>query len=145
MDCAAAMMAVEQACAGLMVRAGLDMTVHRACCPRWSKHHHAASRPLPQRPDTRAAGEATLLEFRNAPRPYEACQYILLRSADAQAQFQAVLALRAAALREWETLQSEQHAALLQFLVQQVRCWAGVRMPCGSRAVPRRRALATLD
>ena len=44
--------------------------------------------PALQHPDTRAAAERTLLEFRNASRPYEACEFILQNSTDLQGQFQ---------------------------------------------------------
>ena len=48
--------------------------------------------------------EKTLQDFRSSAKPYDVCKYILENSKDEAAQFQAVLALRDASIREWDTL-----------------------------------------
>jgi hypothetical protein len=57
-----------------------------------------------QDPSQRTGAEKTLQDFRSSAKPYEVCKYILENSKDEAAQFQAVLALRDASIREWDTL-----------------------------------------
>lgn len=60
---------------------------------------------------------ATLNSFRSLTNPYEACQYIINHSSIKGAQFQALLTLRAAALREWPQLNQETKSELLKLTI----------------------------
>lgn len=76
-------------------------------------------------PHTHAAGESTLLAFMNSNGAVPACKFILENSNMAHAQFQAVTALREAALREWPLLTPAERLALREYILQQVvRCIA---------------------
>ena len=69
-------------------------------------------------PSTRAQAEEVLKQFRGAAQPYEACRYLIEHSNDPSAQFQAVLALRDAALREWTSvLDASSRRDLLRYLM----------------------------
>lgn len=68
-------------------------------------------------PATHAEAERTLQQFRASPSPYQACQHILEHAADPSAKFQAILALRDAALREWTGLPPQMRTDLLRFLL----------------------------
>jgi hypothetical protein len=72
---------------------------------------------LQQNPATHAEAESTLHQFRASPSPYAACQHILEHATDPAAKFQAILALRDAALREWTGLPPQMRNDLLRFLL----------------------------
>ena len=67
-----------------------------------------------------ASASTTLQEFRTSSQPYEACKYIIEHSSEAAAQFQALLTIRDACLREWDSvLTSESRVSLLQYAIRQ--------------------------
>lgn len=78
----------------------------------------AASLAL-ENPSTRSQAEAQLLEFRSRPLPFAACQHVLLHSTIPAAQFQALLALRHAALLGWPRLDTGIRLDLVRFLLDQ--------------------------
>lgn len=65
-----------------------------------------------------AAAEATLLDFRRSPHPYQACQFILEQSHMANARFQAAAAIQEAALREWGFLSVNEKNGLRMYCLQ---------------------------
>lgn len=90
-------------------------------------------------PSTQAQAEEVLQQFRSAPRPYETCRHILEHSTDAGAQFQAILALKDAALREWTTaLDPSMRRDLLRYLLHA----AVVRFAGGERRLVRTQSAA---
>ncbi len=81
--------------------------VEQACAELQDLHRHAAA-------------EATLLAFRNSKDALSACRHILEHSSVDAARFQAAVALREAALREWPLLAVADRAGLRTFLLQQI-------------------------
>ena len=118
MDLPTVLTVVESACREFAVsvvgcRAG-GRQQHRSSQPSHTPPLH----PPPQNPATHAQAERTLQEFRGSPQPYEACRYILSAATDPSAKFQAVHALRDAALREWATQPPPMLQDLLRFLLE---------------------------
>lgn len=78
--------------------------------------------------------ERYLLEFQASAEPLPACQHILEHSASDAARFQAALALKRAALREWPLLAPEHRAALRAYLLHHVFKCAGCSLSGSSRS-----------
>lgn len=92
-----------------------------------------------ENPHTRNEAERALLEFRGSKAPFPACQHILLHTSVPGAAFQAVLALREAALRFWLELDAGSRRAIVQCLLEQSLARAAerpglVRVQCAAAA-----------
>ena len=64
-----------------------------------------------------AQANATLSSFRQSPRPFDVCKYAIDHGEPA-VQFQAVTAMRDAAMREWEGLTVEERLGLVEWLLE---------------------------
>ena len=81
-----------------------------------------------QDPEGHKDAERFLLEFQASASPMPACQHILDHSHSDAARFQAALALKRAALRDWPLLPPEHRAALRAFLMHHLfKCALGGR------------------
>lgn len=92
-----------------------------------------------ENPHTRNEAERALLEFRGSKAPFPACQHILAHTSVPGAAFQAVLALREAALRSWPELDAGSRRGVVQCLLEQSLARAGerpgyVRTQCAAAA-----------
>ncbi|RZC68876.1 hypothetical protein C5167_032005 [Papaver somniferum] len=65
-----------------------------------------------------ALAEATILSLRQAPQPYQTCQYILENSQVANARFQAAGAIRDVGIREWGFLPDDDKRSLISFCLR---------------------------
>lgn len=73
-----------------------------------------------QVPRARQAAEATLLSFRSSRGVIPACQHILEKSSNVHARFQAALALKDGAIREWNIMGQDARRALRLFLLHSI-------------------------
>ena len=68
----------------------------------------------PQDPNRHQAAGQVLLQFRQSPRPLEACRHILQHSHSAEAKFHAASTMREAVTREWASMGEGEVGALLR-------------------------------